>query len=99
MKPNEKKIAQLNKELQRLRDQLVELEKPREDSAVTEGQHVLLSSPDIITQENIAMVVEKATKIPVRQLLNSDKRRLLNVHNALKAKVHICRTLDCLSKS
>jgi ATP-dependent Clp protease ATP-binding subunit ClpA len=84
-KPSEKKIMQLDKELQKLRDYLVELEKP--DLTITDGQHVSLSSPDIITQENIAVVVEKATKIPVRQLLSSDKKRLLNVHNALKAKV------------
>ncbi|KAF8549018.1 P-loop containing nucleoside triphosphate hydrolase protein [Imleria badia] len=82
---SEKKIMQLDKELQKLRDYLVELEKP--DLTITDGQHVSLSSPDIITQENIAVVVEKATKIPVRQLLSSDKKRLLNVHNALKAKV------------
>ncbi|KAG9317880.1 P-loop containing nucleoside triphosphate hydrolase protein [Chiua virens] len=86
-KPNEKKITLLDKELQQLRDQLVKLEKPRQDASATEAQHMLLSPPGVITQENIAMIVEKMTKIPVRQLLSSDKRRLLNIHNALKEKV------------
>lgn len=46
-----------------------------------------ISSPDIITPESIAVVVEKATKIPVRQLLDTDKERLLHLQSTLEKKV------------
>lgn len=46
-----------------------------------------VSSPDIITPESIAAIVEKATKIPVRQLLDTDKERLLHLQNTLEKKV------------
>ncbi|KAF9234373.1 P-loop containing nucleoside triphosphate hydrolase protein [Melanogaster broomeanus] len=45
------------------------------------------TSPDIITPESIAVVVEKMTKIPVRQLLDSDKERLLHLKSSLTSKV------------
>lgn len=46
-----------------------------------------VSSPDIITPESIAAIVEKATKIPVRQLLDTDKERLLHLQSTLEKKV------------
>ncbi|KAG1896764.1 P-loop containing nucleoside triphosphate hydrolase protein [Suillus fuscotomentosus] len=46
-----------------------------------------VSSPDIITPESIAVIVEKATKIPVRQLLDTDKERLLHLQSTLEKKV------------
>ncbi|EED86034.1 predicted protein, partial [Postia placenta Mad-698-R] len=45
------------------------------------------SSPDIITPESIAEVVERATKIPVQRLLASDKTRLLGLEDALAQQV------------
>lgn len=45
------------------------------------------TSPDIITPESIAVVIEKMTKIPVRQLLDSDKDRLLHLRGSLESKV------------
>ncbi|KAG1745798.1 P-loop containing nucleoside triphosphate hydrolase protein [Suillus occidentalis] len=46
-----------------------------------------VSSPDIIAPESIAAIVEKATKIPVRQLLDTDKERLLHLQSTLEKKV------------
>ncbi|KIK94235.1 hypothetical protein PAXRUDRAFT_461063 [Paxillus rubicundulus Ve08.2h10] len=45
------------------------------------------TSPDIITPESIAVIIEKMTKIPVRQLLDSDKDRLLHLKSSLESKV------------
>ncbi|KAG8924013.1 hypothetical protein FRC02_010690 [Tulasnella sp. 418] len=45
------------------------------------------TSPNIITPESIAEVVEKSTKIPVKGLLSSDKDRLKNLESELKKKV------------
>lgn len=65
------------------------------DSEIMDHQFVSLlaknrrnvSSPDIITPESIAAIVEKATKIPVRQLLDTDKERLLHLQSTLEKKV------------
>jgi ATP-dependent Clp protease ATP-binding subunit ClpB len=65
------------------------------DSEIMDPQFVSLlaknrrnvSSPDIITPESIAAIVEKATKIPVRQLLDTDKERLLHLQSTLEKKV------------
>ncbi|KAG2090131.1 P-loop containing nucleoside triphosphate hydrolase protein [Suillus discolor] len=65
------------------------------DSEIMDPQFVSLlaknrrtvSSPDIITPESIAVIVEKATKIPVRQLLDTDKERLLHLQSTLEKKV------------
>ncbi|KAG2046203.1 P-loop containing nucleoside triphosphate hydrolase protein [Suillus hirtellus] len=65
------------------------------DSEIMDHQFVSLlaknrrtvSSPDIITPESIAVIVEKATKIPVRQLLDTDKERLLHLQSTLEKKV------------
>jgi ATP-dependent Clp protease ATP-binding subunit ClpA len=46
-----------------------------------------ISSPDIVTPESIAAIVEKEIKIPVRQLLDTDKERLMHLENSLAKKV------------
>ncbi|KAG1834917.1 P-loop containing nucleoside triphosphate hydrolase protein [Suillus subalutaceus] len=100
-----KKIARLEDEMKKLRDNLVrkEHEGPevrkssgvQRDSEFMDHEFVSLLaknrptvlSPDIITPESIAAIVEKATKIPVRQLLDTDKERLLHLQSTLEKKV------------
>lgn len=100
-----KKIARLENELKRLREQLLRVEQrgpevhrgseDRRDSEAADNVFISLlarsrrtvSSPDIITPESIAAIVEKATKIPVRQLLDTDKERLLHLGSSLATKV------------
>jgi ATP-dependent Clp protease ATP-binding subunit ClpB len=100
-----KKIARLENELKRLREQLLRVEQrgpevhrgseDRRDSEAADNVFISLlarsrrtvSSPDIITPESIAAIVEKATKIPVRQLLDTDKERLLHLGRSLATKV------------
>ncbi|KAG2113981.1 P-loop containing nucleoside triphosphate hydrolase protein [Suillus cothurnatus] len=56
-------------------------------SLLAKNRRTVFSSPDIITPESIAAIVEKATKIPVRQLLDTDKERLLHLQSTLEKKV------------
>lgn len=61
---------------------------PVEDAGDGKYSHsVSGTSSDIITCENIATIVEKATKIPVQRLLSTDKGRLLNLERALRQQV------------
>lgn len=48
---------------------------------------LFLVSPDIVTPESIAAIVERATKIPVQRLLVNDKTRLLDLEGALSKQV------------
>ncbi|KAH7911543.1 P-loop containing nucleoside triphosphate hydrolase protein [Hygrophoropsis aurantiaca] len=48
---------------------------------------VSTTSPDVITAASIAAIVERATKIPVQQLLDTDKSRLLDLQTSLEVKV------------
>jgi len=91
---NHRKIVALEGEIKRLRDKLAELE--RRGPAPVEGGYRLFgqghrpmtrTSPHTITPESIAAIVEKATKIPVQQLLSTDRSRLLNLETALSQQV------------
>ncbi|KAG2045658.1 P-loop containing nucleoside triphosphate hydrolase protein, partial [Suillus hirtellus] len=46
-----------------------------------------VSSLDTITPKSIVVIVEKVMKIPVRQLLDMDKERLLHLQSTLEKKV------------
>ncbi|GBE84539.1 Heat shock protein [Sparassis crispa] len=88
------KILKLESTLQKLRDGLVRLEHQGPNvvddtpDLVGSSRHIISrTSPDIITPESIAAIVEKATKIPVSRLLATDKSRLLNLESALSQQV------------
>ncbi|KAH7907044.1 P-loop containing nucleoside triphosphate hydrolase protein [Hygrophoropsis aurantiaca] len=86
-----RKTASLEGELQTLRDSLIRLEQrgPKFSDKTDDKNRRVVSatSPDIITAASIAAIVEKATKIPVQQLLDTDKSRLLDLRASLGAKV------------
>lgn len=95
-RPSASTIKRLQGELNDLRNRLTETENrgPKvadNVKALNTYEHrrytVSRSSPDIITPESIAEVVERATKIPVQRLLASDKTRLLGLEDALAQQV------------
>ena len=45
------------------------------------------ASPHIVTQESVAIIVERATRIPVQRLLAAEKGQLLGLEQALSAQV------------
>lgn len=95
-RPSASTIKRLQGELNDLRNRLTETENrgPKvadNVKALNTYEHrrytVSRSSPDIITPESIAEVVERATKLPVQRLLASDKTRLLGLEDALAQQV------------
>ena len=103
-----RKILALEEDLKKLRDELVRLE--HQGPGIVEDGNELFTggrnrhalsrtSPDIITPESIAAIVEKATKIPVQRLLATDKSRLLHLESALSQQVCVCSYYLCLFRT
>ncbi|KAG8965235.1 hypothetical protein FRC03_000780 [Tulasnella sp. 419] len=88
---NAKGSKTIEKDMKKLRDDLTKIEQkgPEVVGGSNDSVERILSrtSPNIITPESIAEVVEKSTKIPVKGLLSSDKDRLKNLESELKKKV------------
>ncbi|RHY06437.1 hypothetical protein DYB36_006404 [Aphanomyces astaci] len=66
----------------------LEREVEHDDSvADEEPKHSKLLLGDAVTSDHIAMVVARATGIPVSNLLSGEKKRLLNMENLLETRV------------
>ncbi|KAF7798383.1 hypothetical protein EIP86_009604 [Pleurotus ostreatoroseus] len=85
---NQRQIRKLEDEVGQAITKLQQIENsPPQTGTYGYDRLVLSVSPHTVTAESIAVVVQKATKIPVQRLLASDKSRLLDLGPALAKQV------------
>lgn len=93
---NQRQIRKLEDEVKQSIEKLLSLEKSAPETTAHGHDRLIFSvSPHTVTSESIAVVVQKATNIPVQRLLASDKSHLLNLESALNDKVRPIPDLLC----
>ena len=78
--------------LKRLRQELAEIEVRRPEPPLGQdlgpSRHWFATiAPDLVTAEGIAAIVERMTRVPVQQLLATDRDRLLKLDESLAKQV------------